>query len=143
MPGYVLMQQASLQPYKPKGIPPAPQIIGILDFLRELEQDPFPFAKMSKWQVVGLEEVLFAARPNEQEVAIDIHTRLNRAASGLEKHVLDVQIVFSGEIVRGADTTVKYRGALLPINLIFNHPPIEKDANGNVFFRMEFHLSSP
>jgi hypothetical protein len=54
-----------------------------------------------------------------------------------------VQVVFSGEIVRGADMTVKYRGTSLPIHLIFNHPRREEDAGGNPFYPMEFHLSSP
>jgi hypothetical protein len=31
----------------------------------------------------------------------------------------------------------------LPIYLIFNHPDRQEDMNGNAFFPMEFHLSSP
>ena len=143
MPGYVLVETANLRPHKPKGIPALPNEIGVLDFLRELDEEPFPFPKMSKWRVVGLEEVLFAARPNEHDVAVEIHSRLNKAATDLEKRLLEVQVVFGGEITRGADLTVNYRGASLPVHLIFNHPPIEKDVNGNPFYRMEFHLSSP
>ena len=141
MPGYRLMELSNMRPHKAKGIVPAENAIGILDFLRELEEEPFPFQKCSKWQVVGLEEVLFAARPREHETAIEIRSRLNKAAGGL--HLLEVQVIFSGEIVRGADMIVKYRGASLPIHLIFNHPPVQHDANGNPFYPMEFHLSSP
>jgi hypothetical protein len=143
MPGYRLMELSNMQPHKPRGFVAAENVIGILDFLRELEEDPFPFAKYTKLQIVGLEEVLFAARPREAEVAADIHIRLNKAASDLEKRLLDIQVVFSGEIVRGADLTVKYRGMALPIHLIFNHPRREVDGGGNPFYPMEFHLSSP
>jgi hypothetical protein len=143
MPGYRLIEISSLQPRKAKGIAPAENVIGLLDFLRELEEDPFPLPRMSKWQIVGLEEVLFAARPREEEVAAEIHARLNNAASDLERRLLDIQVVLAGEIVRGAKMTVKYRGASLPIYMIFNHPRRQEDCNGNAFYPMEFHLSSP
>ncbi len=142
MPGYMLMELANMKPHKPMGIVPAENVIGILDFLRELEEEPFPFSRLSKWQVLGLEEVLFAAHPQE-EIAVEIHTRLNKAASDLERRLLEVQVVFTGEIVRGADTTVRYRGSTLPVHLIFNHPPRREDSHGNSFYPMEFHLSSP
>jgi hypothetical protein len=143
MPGYKLMELSNMQPHKPRGFAAAENVIGILDFLRELEEDPFSLPRLTKWQVTGVEEVLFAARPREDEVATAIHIRLNRAASDLEKRLLDIQVVFGGEIIRGADLTVKYRGTSLPIYLIFNHPRREEDTNGNAFYPMEFHLSSP
>lgn len=143
MPGYQLIEEAHMQPRTTRGIVRAPECIGLIDFLRELAEDPFPFPKFSRWCVSGLEEVLFAARPNEADMAIEIHRRLNSAAADLEKRLLDVQVVFAGKIVRGADTAVEYRGASLPIGLIFNHPKKQEDCNGNPFFPMEFHLSSP
>lgn len=146
MPGYRLMELSNMQPHKPRGFVAAENVIGILDFLRDLpeqDEDPCPFPRMSKLRIVGLEEVLFAAKPREEEVAIEIRSRLNRAASTLERRLLEVQIVFSGEIVRGADMTVKYRGASLPIHLIFNHPQQQQDASGTPFYPMPFHLSSP
>lgn len=143
MPGYRLIEISNLQPHKPRGIVPAEHVIGVLDFLRELEEDPFPLPRLSKWQIVGVEEVLFAARPREEEVATEIHARLNNAASDLERRLLEVQVVFAGKIVRGAQMTVKYRGASLPIHLIFNGPRRQEDGNGNDFYPMEFHLSSP
>lgn len=143
MPGYRLIELANLQPHKARGIVPAKNVIGLVDFLRELAQEPFPFPKTSRWQVAGLEEVLFAARPEEHDLAREIHARLNRAAGDLERRLLEVQVVLAGELVRGADMTVRYRGASLPIYVIFNRPQQEADANGNVFYPMEFHLSSP
>lgn len=143
MPGYRLIELSNLRPHKVKGIAPASHVIGILDFLRELEEDPFPFSKFSGWQVVGLEEVLFASRPREEEIAAEIHGRLNRAASDLERRLLDVQVIFNGAIVRGAHMTLDYRGASLPIHVIFNSPRRQEDGNGNAFYPIEFHLSSP
>lgn len=143
MPGYKLIEISNLQPHKATGIVPAENVIGILDFLRELKEEPFSLPRMSKWRVVGLEEVLFAARPREKEIAVEIHTRLNNAASDLERRLLDVQVVFSGQIIRGAHMTVQYRGASLPIYIIFNSPIRKQDGNGNIFYPMEFHLSSP
>jgi hypothetical protein len=143
MPGYRLIELSNLQPHKARGITPAENVIGLLDFLRELEEDPFPLPRMSKWRVVGVEEVLFAARPREEEVAAEIHTRLNNAASDLERRLLEVQVILTGELVRGAQMTVKYRGASLPLSMIFNGPRRQEDANGNAFYPIEFHLSSP
>ncbi|MGO8744423.1 MAG: hypothetical protein ACLQNE_00405 [Thermoguttaceae bacterium] len=143
MPGYMLIEMRNMQPHKPKGIAPAVNVIGILDFLRELQEDPLSLPRLSKWHMVGLEEVLFAARPRDMEIAAEIHSRLDSAANDLERRLLEVQVVFSGEIVRGADMVVKYRGASLPIHRIFNHPPREEDSHGNPLFPMEFHLSSP
>jgi len=143
MPGYRLIELFNLQPHKARGIAPAENVIGLLDFLRELAEDPFPLPRMSKWRVVGLEEVLFSARPREEDVAAEIHARLNHAASDLERRLLEVQVILSGEIVRGAQMTVKYRGASLPLWIIFNSPCREEDSNGNPFYPVEFHLSSP
>lgn len=143
MPGYRLVEISNLQPHKPQGIVPAENLIGMLDFMRELEEEPFPLPRFSKWQLVGLEEVLFAARPQEDEIAREIHIRLNRAACDLERRLLEVQVVFRGVIVRGAHMTLQYRGAALPIHIIFNSPRRQEDANGNEFYPMEFHLSSP
>lgn len=143
MPGYRLIELSNLQPHKARGIAPAENIIGLLDFLRELEEDPFPLPRMSRWRVVGLEEVLFAARPQEEEVATEIHARLNNAASDLERRLMDVQVILTGEIVRGSQLTVRYRGASLPLYIIFNSPVRQEDSNGNAFYPIEFHLSSP
>lgn len=143
MPGYRLIELPNLQPHKARGIAPHENVIGALDLLRELEEDPFPLPRLSKWRVIGIEEVLFAARPREEEVAAEIHARLNNAASDLERRLLEVQVILAGEIVRGAQLTVKYRGASLPLYMIFNGPRRQEDTNGNAFYPIEFHLSSP
>lgn len=143
MPGYQLIEEAHMQPRVPRGIARASQCIGLLDFIRELNEDLFPFAKFSRLCLVGIEETLFAARPREAELAIEIHRRLNDAASDLERRLLDIQVAFAGKIVRGADLVAEYRGASLPIGIIFNHPKKQHDANGNQYYPIEFHLSSP
>lgn len=143
MPGYRLIELSNLQPHKPRGIMPAENMIGILDFLREIADDgSVPFPKFSKWQMVGLEEVLFAARPREAEVAAEIHARLSHAAGSLQSRLLDVQVVFTGSIVRGAQMMIDYRGASLPVYMIFNRPNRITDSDGNPFYPVTFALSS-
>ena len=119
------------------------EVYGILDFLRELSDETLPFAKYAQLRVVGLEEVLFAARPHDREIAVHIHRRLQRAASGLEKKLLSVQVVFQGELRRGDKLWSEYRGARLPIDAIFDSPLPETDSRGNRFYRVHFNLTSP
>lgn len=143
MPGYQLIEEAHMQPRAARGIVRASQCLGVIDFIRELTEEPFPFAKFTRLCLIGLEETLYAARPNETELAIEIHRRLNDAASDLERRLLDIQVAFTGKIVRGAELVAEYRGASLPIGVIFNHPKKQHDASGNTYYPIEFHLSSP
>lgn len=141
MPGYTLLESRLLIPAKPDGIPPYPDQIGFLDFLRELAADELPFPKFHELGVVGLEEVLFAARPEEAELALEIHRRLRQAAPELEKRLLSIQVVFQGTLMRGESLWVEYRGQRLPIGHIFGSPPPETDARGNRFYRTNFNLT--
>lgn len=143
MPGYQILEDANLQPRKARGVAPIGETVGILDFLRELAEEDVPFSKFTQLRLVGVEDVLFAARPNERELAIEIHRRLNEAAGDLERKLMEIQVVFQGRIIRGADMNLDFRGATLPIGLIFNHPAPRRDGNGNTTYPMEFHLSSP
>ena len=67
--GYLLIAQRDLVSYKENGIEPYQEAIGFLDFLRELEGDEIPFKKFSEIRLEGLEEVLFAAVPDEETLA--------------------------------------------------------------------------
>ena len=141
MPGYTLVQESDLTSTKRNGIAAYAQEIGLLDFLRELSGDECPFAKFTELRVVGLEEVLHAARPDDGEMALEIHQRLRKAAQELERRVMNVQMVFKGKLVRGEELWVEYRGNRLPISHIFGSPPQLTDSNGNVFYRTNFNLT--
>jgi hypothetical protein len=141
MIGYQIVERRALAPEKPNGIRALPNEIGILDFLRELEADEFPFPRLSELRIVGLEEVLYAARPNDEEMALNIRQRLVAAALDLSQRMMFVQVVFQETLMKGDTLWVEYRGHRLPIGHIFDSPPPETDANGNRFFRMNFSLT--
>lgn len=145
MPGYLLTQIKHLSPPLPegRGIKANTRRIGFLDFLRELEDDPFPYHEESKLLVVGLEDVLLFARPKMEDMAQKIHKKLQRVAGEFEKRSCPtVQIVFRSELIRGDTLRVNHPAVELPIYLVFGSPPPETDRNGNVFYRCSFNLSS-
>ncbi len=138
MPGYLLIQAAALGA---DGITPYTHEMGVLDFLREVAAEPFHLPRYAEIRIVGLEEVLFAARPAEAAVALDIHRRLRQAASGLERQLVSVQVVFRGQLVRGDSLRAEYRQQHLPVGHIFGAPPAQTDSHGNRSFRVNFNLT--
>ncbi len=142
MPGYQLVEVGNLSPNKNNGIPPDENKIGFLDFLREIGGNPFPFPKFHRVQVGGLEEVLFAARSHQEEMALRIHSLLRKGAQDLEKRLIEVQIVFRGKLVRGDTLWVEYRNTKLPIGHIFGSPIRQSDARNNPFYRTNFNLTN-
>lgn len=142
MPGYLLIEQSMLTPFKPNGIAPYPNEIGILDFLRELAADEFPFPQFSELRVLGLEQLLYAPRPDERAHALEIRHRLDQAASDLERRLVSVQIVIEGELKHGNTLWSEYRGQRLEIGDIFGMPRPHTDNHGNKIFLCNFHLSS-
>lgn len=142
MPGYVLVEQAELRPPKTNGIRAHPQVLGFLDFLRELSADDCPFPKFAQVRLVGLEEVLHAARPDDAALALEIHRRLRQAAADLERRVMSVQVVFRGRLMRAQTLWVEYRGHRLPIDHVFGSLPKQSDGRGNVYYRTNFNLTN-
>ncbi len=142
MPGYTLVEQSALKPYRGNGIAPLAEEIGLLDLLRELTADDFPFARFTELRVIGLEQVLYAARPNDARVANEIRRRLQESAQDLQRRLLSIQIVFQGELKRGDSLWCEYRGQRLPIGNIFGTPHPQTDSNGNRFFTASFNLTS-
>src|SRR2546428_481926 len=142
MPGYILISQHEFSPPKQRGMAPFVEMLGLLDFLRELQHDELPFSRNACIRVEGLEEVLFAARPNYRDLALRIRNRLNSAANELHKQLLTVQIVFKGKLERGANLRDHYRGEDLPIHFIFGSPT-STDADGSTVYRAPFGLTTP
>jgi hypothetical protein len=145
MAGYILIEESEMAPYREQGIKPlAVEPTGFLDFLRELAQDVLPFSRFTQLVVVGLEEVLFAAEPGqeEREIALDIRKRLKRSAGDLERQLVTAQVLLKGKLVRGDTLWLEYRGRKLPINLIFGSPLPQTDAGGNKFFSVKFGLTN-
>ncbi len=143
MPGYVLVEKSSLTPPSPEGqgIIANAQEIGFSDFLRELKQDEFPFNENSSLRVVGIEDILLAARPNMDQFAISVRSTLQNAGNEFfSKGCGDVQIIFKGELVRGEHLIVRHPTSDINIYLIFGSPaPIE--INGQKIYKNSFNLS--
>ena len=141
MSGYTIVERAVLSTSRENGIPAHPEEIGFLDFLRELAGDELSFPKFAELRLVGLEEVLFAARPADGELALEFHRLLRRAASELDRRLVSVQVVFQGTLVRGDTLWVEYRGQTLPISNIFGSPRPQSDVRGNRFYHSNFNLT--
>lgn len=141
MPGYMLLERKVLVPLRWDGIEPHHEELGLLDFLRELVAEPFPLPRYAEIRVVGLEEVLFAARPEEANLALEIHRRLRQAAPELEQRLLSVQVVFRGRLVRGDTLWSEFGGQRLPVGHIFGSPPPQTDSRGNRFYTVNFNLT--
>jgi hypothetical protein len=141
MAGYTIVERGALSLSRETGIPAHAEELGFLDFLRELAADELPFPKFAELRLVGLEEVLFAARPGEGELALDFHRRLRLAAPELERRLISVQVVFQGTLVRGDTLWVEYRGQKLPVANIFGSPPPQTDARGNRSYHSNFNLT--
>jgi hypothetical protein len=141
MPGYVIVERSALNLARERGIVAHAEEIGFLDFLRELAAEELPFPKFTELRLLGLEEILFAARPNDAELALDFHRRLRQAAPQLERRLISIQVVFEGTLVRGDTLWVEYRGQKLSIANIFGSPPPQTDARGNRFYHANFSLT--
>ncbi len=141
MPGYVILERSALNVSRENGIVAHAEEIGFLDFLRELAAEEMPFPKFTELRLVGLEEVLFAARPNDAELGLEFHRRLRKAAPELERRLISVQVVFQGTLVRGDSLWVEYRGQKLPVANIFGSPPPQADGRGNRFYHSNFNLT--
>jgi hypothetical protein len=149
MPGYVLLQRQSLSPPLPEGqgIRANTRQVGFLDFLREAEDEPFPYDENSSLLVFGLEDVLLAARPpmgpGIEVAARMLHERLNHFANEFDRRSCgDVQMIFRNDLQRGEHLWVLHPTERQPIDLIFGSPH-ETIINGHKVYRIGFHLSAP
>jgi len=141
MPAYQLIERAMLAPYRANGVEPYQNEIGILDLLRDLTDEDFPYPQFYELRVVGLEEVLYAARPDEAPLAMEIRRRLKAAASDFERRMVSVQVVFQEPLMHGDRLWAEYRGQRLPVGHIFGSPTLESDAQGNRFCRAHYALT--
>lgn len=141
MPGYHLLERGTPlpTPSDPSGGPP--QRIGFLDFLRELDGDEASVPRFWTVEVVGLEEVLFAAETETTTLALEIHRRLRPAAALLEAQLANVYLVFRGRLQRGDDLWCEFRGVRLPIGHIFGSPLPRMAADGSRTYFVNFNLT--
>lgn len=143
MPGYVLVEHKSLTPPRPEGqgVKANTQEIGFSDFLRELKQDEFPFNENTSLRIVGIEDVLLASRPNMDQLSMQIRKILQGVGNDFySKGCGDIQLVFKGELIRGAHLIVRHPTSDINIYLIFGSPPPE-EISGQRIYKNSFNLS--
>ena len=143
MSGYILIEEGMMQPHKTNGIRPNPIRMGILDYMRELRHEVFPFSQEHQLMLVGLEDVLLAASPSDREVALFIRRTLARKASDLEAANLGwVQVVFRRSLRRADDFWFDAGGGRrVSLRPIFDSPMKETDAFYNDYYRIGFNLT--
>lgn len=143
MPGYVLIEEKMLKPYRPQGFEPNPMRMGILDFMRELRQEEFPFTgDQPKLRIVGLEEVLLAAGPNLLEVSLFVRYTLVSRANEMEKNMGPVQIIFRNALKRADDFWFEPGGRQrITLRPVFGSPVPFVNGNGNECYQVGFNLT--
>jgi len=142
MPGYEIIEIASMQPYNPEGIVPYEIRIGFIDFLREIRNEANDIPRLSSYMVVGLEDVLFLTKTEERHsMARKIHDILQSGASALQRKSIQVQITCKGRLMRGDTLWIDYRGERLDIELIFGSTT-KQTTNGTDWYFTGFNLSS-
>ena len=143
MSGYMLIEEGMMQPHRPNGIRPNPVRMGILEYVRELRHEVFPFDQEHKLMVVGLEEVLLAAGPRLMEVSLRMRRFLTARANELDAANIGwVQMVFRRHLSRAQDLWLELGGGKhISLGPIIDSPPRITDASGNDYYTVGFNLT--
>jgi len=142
MSGYEIFEQRYLNLYKEEGIDPYKIKIGFLDFLRDLNAGTDGMPRLSSFMVIGIDDVLYMARPNERRnVCLAIHKTLQSAANDLERKMIEIQVVCKGRLFKAESFWLEYRDEKLPVDFIFG-TPIRRDIRRVPIYTTSFNLSS-
>jgi hypothetical protein len=143
MPGYLLIEEKMLRPFRVQGFHPNPLRLGLLDYLRELRQEIFPFTGEQQIQVVGLEDVLLAADQAHalMEVSLTIRKTMASRANDLEANLGRVQVIFRRPLVRANDFWFDAGGGKrISLQPIFGSPQPYEDTSG-ICYQVGFNLT--
>jgi len=131
MSGYLVLPRQALDIHGGP-VPTAPQQIAFLDFLREIEQDPFPFAPRAQLCVTGLDELLVTlgctekrATPKDVALLQGYKARLKHAAVEIG-NLADIQVPIAYELTLGGENRLGARHTPLdqvPLWRLFGHNP--------------------
>jgi hypothetical protein len=96
-------------------VPTAAQQLAFLDFLREIEQEPFPFPLRTRLCVTGLDELLVTlgctdkrATAKELTLIQDYKRRLKHAAVEIGQ-LSDIQIPIAHDLILGGENRLSAR----------------------------------
>lgn len=140
MAGYMLIERKMLKPHRADGVVPNAREMGFLDYLRELRQEEFPFARGTRLRVTGFEDTLFGAT-DRRELGAEIHRLLAARANDLERMGGHVQIVFEWGL-EYADQLYLVRGAAerIPLRQIFGNV-VRYGDGGSKYYTTGFNLT--
>ena len=134
MSGYLVLPRQALDNHGGP-VPAAPQQIAFLDFLREIEQDPFPFAPRTQLCVTGLDELLVTLgctekRATEKELRLlqGYKSRLKHAAVEIG-NLADIQVPIAYDLILGGESRLGARHTPLdqvPLWRLFGHNPTSR-----------------
>jgi len=139
MAGYMLIERRMLKPHKADGVTPNAQELGFLDYLRELRQEVFPFARGTRLLVVGFEETLLAAE-DRNELAAEVHRLLAARANELERMGGFVQVVFEWSLYFGDELWFERGREKIGLRSVFGNVRPARDG-GNVYYLTGFNLT--
>ena len=140
----MLIEEKMLQPYRSKGFQPNPWRMGILDYLRELRQEAFPFTRENRLRIVGLEEVLLSAGTGDNllQVSLFICKILTSKANELEANMGSIQVIFRRPLKRADDFWFAPGGEKrVSLRPIFGSPMKVTNGSGNEYYQVGFNLT--
>ena len=120
MSGYTILEHRITSLARKDGYTVSDNKMDILDFIREIKEDPFPFNFDKKVTVEGLDKLLFDAGKDIQEVANHIRHELTLRAGVIDSQKLTIYMIMLGQLKYGAYLTVEYARKEIPLNLIFD-----------------------
>lgn len=139
MAGYMLIEKKMLQPHKVNGISPNAQELGFIDYLRELRQEVFPFARGSKLRLTGFENVLLDAQDRVQ-IGADIHRLLGARANELNRMGGFVQVVFEWPLFYGDELWFERGRERIPLRGVFGKAKRGQEGS-NLYYLTGFNLT--
>ena len=139
MAGYMLIDRTMLKPNKVDGVPPHAQEIGFIDYLRELRQEVFPFARGSKLRLTGFENVLLDAQ-DRMQVGAEIHKLLVARANELNRMGGFVQVVFEWKLFYGDELWFERGRERIPLRGVFGKAKRDQEGS-NIYYLTGFNLT--
>jgi hypothetical protein len=132
-------------------VPAAPMSIALFDFLREIEQEPFPFSPRAQLCLTGLDELLISlgctdqrAGVKELELLQGFKRRLRDKAVEIST-LADIQVPVAFDLVLGGGNELSTRHTareLVPLWRLFGHnPTIRELVPGRIGYHFGENLS--
>lgn len=141
MSGYTILEHRITNLARKDGYTVSEHKMDILDFIREIKEDPFPFNFGEEVTVEGLDKLLFESGKDIQEVVNHIRHELTSKADIIDSKKLTIYMVMLGKLKYGAYLTVEYTRKDISLNLIFNRVNQHDVGTKDVIYTTNANLS--